>query len=398
MAVHYSTRAMMPTMRSRWPALVVVFITRISMGVQFQSIASVAPLLVADLHLSYAQLGTLVGLYLLPGVALALPGGWLGRRFGERRAVVWSLALMLAGGLVSAAGGSFATVAAGRVISGGAAVLMNLLVIKLTADWFAEHEMATAMAVVLTAWPVGLGLAVATLGAVATASSWRVAIVVASATAAVGLALMALVFRPAPTRSEPGSASLAAADQALAVSSGAAWGAFNASVIVVVAFAPAMLVARGTSLGQAGFLVGLAIWTTIVSVPLGGLASDRIGRPNVAIVAGCLAAVALLLALPTMPAASVGLLLLGVVVGAAPGPLTSLLPRALPPERLAVGLGLSYTVYYVVVALAQPLAGMVRDHTGDPAAPIRVAAAAMAATILGLIVFRWIERRRSRTR
>ena len=126
-------------MGDRWLALALIFVTRISMGVQFQSTASVAPLLVDDLHLSYAQLGTLVGLYLLPGVVLALPGAWLGRRFGERRVVVGSLAVMVIGGLLTAWSGSFATAAAGRALSGGGAVLMNVLLVKLTADWFAEQ-------------------------------------------------------------------------------------------------------------------------------------------------------------------------------------------------------------------------------------------------------------------
>lgn len=390
---------MLPPMADRWVALALIFVTRISMGVQFQSIASVGPLLVEELRLSYTQLGTLVGLYLLPGVGLALPGGLLGRRFGERRTVVWSLALMVVGGLVTAWSDSFATAAVGRLLSGGGAVLMNVLLIKLTADWFAEREMATAMAVMLTAWPVGLGVAVATLGGIATATSWRTAIVVASATAMLGLVLMALVFREAPTRATRGTAAkLRGRDVGLAVSSGVAWGTFNASLVVVVAFAPAMLVARGASLGQAGFVASLAIWMTIVSVPVGGLLSDRLGRPNVAIVAGCAAAAALLLALPTMPAAPIGLLLVGAAVGASPGPLTSLLPRTLTPERLSVGLGVSYTAYYVVVAAAQPAAGLVRDATGDAAAPIRFAAATMAFTLLGLLAFRLIERGGSATR
>src|SRR5215210_6100113 len=140
-------------MHDRWLALALIFVTRVSMGVQFQSIAAVGPLVVEDLRLSYAQLGTLVGLYLLPGVALALPGGLLGRRFGQRRTVVGSLAVMVLGGLLTASSETFLIAAAGRVLSGGAAVLMNMAIIKLTADWFAEREMATAMAVMLTAWP-----------------------------------------------------------------------------------------------------------------------------------------------------------------------------------------------------------------------------------------------------
>ena len=68
-------------MANRWVALVIVFVTRTSMGVQFQAVAAVAPLMVADLQLTWVQLGSLIGLYLLPGAVLALPGGVLGQRF-----------------------------------------------------------------------------------------------------------------------------------------------------------------------------------------------------------------------------------------------------------------------------------------------------------------------------
>src|SRR5438445_785746 len=151
---------------------------------------------------------------------------------------------------------------------------MNILLIKMTADWFAGREMATAMAAVLTAWPVGLGLAAATFGALATATSWRIALVVAAATAALGLVLMAAVFREVPERAACARSALGARDLGLTVASGAAWGVFFASLAAVIAFGPPMLVARGASLGQAGFEVSLAIWVTIVSVPLGGLLSD----------------------------------------------------------------------------------------------------------------------------
>ena len=381
-------------MNSRWVALALIFVTRTSMGFQFQSIGSLAPLVVADLGLSYAQLGTLIGLYLLPGVVLALPGGLIGQRVGDRRAVVASLALMVVGGLLTAWSDSFAGAAAGRLVSGGGSVLMNILLIKITADWFAGREMATAMAVILTAWPVGLGLATAMLGSVATATSWRTAMVVAAVSAALGLIIMAVVFREAPVRAAPGArAALDRRDLGLAITSGVAWGAFNASLVGVIAFGPAMLVARGLSLGQAGFEISLAIWVTIVSVPLGGVLSDRVGRPDVFSIGGALAAGALLLALPMMPWAALGLVLVGMLIGGPPGPLTSMLPRALAPERLATGLGVSYTAYYVVMAAAQPLAGWLRDVTGDPATPIRFAAAAMAATIAGVVAFRVIEHR-----
>src|SRR5262249_1930879 len=101
-------------MSNRWIALIIVFLTRTSMGFQFQAVASVAPLMVQDLGLSYAQLGTLVGIYMLPGAFFALPGGVIGQRFGERRVVIVGLALMVLGGIITASATGFAVAASGR--------------------------------------------------------------------------------------------------------------------------------------------------------------------------------------------------------------------------------------------------------------------------------------------
>src|SRR5260370_3382677 len=129
-------------MDSRWVALALIFVTRTSMGVQFQSIASVGRLIVADLGLSYAQVGTLLGLYLLPGVALALPGGLLGQRLGGRRALVGSLAVMVVGGLVTAWSAGFAGAAVGRGLSGSRPVPMDILPVKVTPHWVALRAIA----------------------------------------------------------------------------------------------------------------------------------------------------------------------------------------------------------------------------------------------------------------
>jgi hypothetical protein len=61
-------------MQNRWGVLALVVVARTARGFQFQSIAAVGSFLVEDLGLSYAQLGTLIGLYLLTGAFISLPG------------------------------------------------------------------------------------------------------------------------------------------------------------------------------------------------------------------------------------------------------------------------------------------------------------------------------------
>src|SRR5262245_14558624 len=241
-------------MANRWVALAIVFVTRTSMGFQFQALASVAPLMVADLGLSYAQLGTLVGIYMLPGAFFALPGGVIGQRFGERRVVIAGLALMVIGGVLTASANNFGVAAAGRIVSGIGAVLMNILLARLTSDRLGGKQLATAMSVMLPSLPGGLGLATAMLAHVAAGSGWRWAIVMTVIGAAIGLWLMLLAFREAPRGANAPTAaprdSLAGRDLRLSVSAGFAWGCFNASLVAIIVFGPGLLIARGTPLGE----------------------------------------------------------------------------------------------------------------------------------------------------
>jgi MFS family permease len=385
-------------MANRWVALVIVFVTRTSMGFQFQAVAAVAPLMVTDLGLTWVQVGSLIGLYMLPGAVFALPGGVLGQRFGERRMVVGSLALMVGGGLVTAAAHGFVVAVAGRLLSGIGAVLMNILLAKMVADWFAGREMSTAMGVMLTSWPVGLGIATATLGALATHATWRVAIVATALVAALGLVLMAFVYRDPPGAARAAGRPvelrerLAGRELALATSGGFAWGCFNASLVAIIAFGPGLLMARGATLADAGFTVSLAIWLTMLSVPVGGLLTDRLGRPDLLIVVGSLVAALVAALLPAIAHALLAFCLVGLAIGAPPGALMALLPKAVASERLATALGVYYTTYYVVMTVVQLAAGGVRDLFGTPVAPILLAALVMTATIVGFAIFRLVER------
>jgi MFS family permease len=377
-------------MTNRWTMLALVFVARTSSGFQFQALASIAPLVVSDLHLSYAQLGTLIGLYVLPGAFFSLPGSIIGQRFGERRTVVASFALMMAGGLITASAGGFAVAASGRLLSGIGAVVMNILLSKMVADWFAGKEVSTALAVMLSSWPVGLGAAVALLGRVAAATSWRTSLFVAAAWTGVGLLLM-LLYRDAPAVSAgPARNALDGRELRLSLSAGFVWGCFNASLVAIVAFGPGLLVEHGATLGDAGFIVSLAIWVTILSVPIGGLINDRLRWSVPLIVGGSIVAAAMTLLIPVLPHAALAFCLVGLAVGGPPGAIMALLPRALPPEHLATGFGVFYTVFYAMMAVTQPAAGLIRDLVGDARAPVVFAAGVMAATAVAFAIFRRI--------
>ena len=109
-------------MRNRWSILAVLFAVRATMAFQFQSVAAVAPLLGHEFGVEPCRYRMLIGLYFAPGVALALPGGAIGQRFGDKTAVLGALVLMLLGGLAMAFADLLEQQIAGRLVAGAGGV------------------------------------------------------------------------------------------------------------------------------------------------------------------------------------------------------------------------------------------------------------------------------------
>src|SRR5215470_327167 len=278
-------------MPSRWMVLALVVVTRTAMAFQFQSAAAVGPLLVADLGLSYAQLGTLIGLYLLPGAFLAMPGGLLGARFGDRAVVLSALGLMTLGGVALAEGASWPAVAAGRLVSGAGGVLLNMQLAKMVTDWFAGRELATALGFMLAPWPVGIALSLVVLGTLGVATTWRTAMIVPMVFAAVAFVLMLLFYRELPSgASGPDRAprrwwTITGREIVLVLAGGVAWTTLNAALILLLSFGPKLLVERGLDPARANLVLSWASFLSVTTV-LGGVLLDRVRSRDTVIVTG----------------------------------------------------------------------------------------------------------------
>ena len=203
-------------MRNRWGILAVLFTVRLSMAFQFQSVAAVAPLLGTKFGVSLADIGLLIGLYFTPGVAIAFPGGAIGRKFGDKPAVAVGLALMLVGSLAMAASETWGWQIAGRLIAGSGGVLLNVLMTKMLTDWFAGREIATAMAIFVNSWPAGLAISLLTLPAIGTASGVSAVYLAVTAFIALGLFLFVVGYQAVPQPAAGSAASVRLDGRALA--------------------------------------------------------------------------------------------------------------------------------------------------------------------------------------
>ena len=363
------------------------------MGFQFQSIASVSPFLIDELAIDYAMLGALIGLYKLPGIVFALPGGMLGKRFGDKQVVLCGLILMTLGGALVGIADDFATAVAGRTLSGCGGVLLNILLAKMTMDWFAKRELVLAMALLVNSWPLGIALALVTQSAAAVAFGWPVVLYGTAVLSLLSFAVIAVGYRPPPeqAKSFPSPSRLFGLGRAeiSGVSLAAlAWTLYNVGLILIVSFGPTFLTARGLPLEDAAWMVSLGTWLGIATVPLGGYLAQRWGRPNLVMAISLIAAVGICLLMPWAESPLLLFVAFGVFAWAPAGPIMALVSETLSAENRAQGMGLFYTWYYAGMGALPPLAGLARDLSGSPDAPIYFASAMMLCSLAFVGLFR----------
>jgi MFS family permease len=374
-----------------WIILSVLFVSRFCLGFQFQSAGSVGPFLMNDLGLDYSLIGTLIGLYMLPGLIVALPGGMLGDRYGDKRMVLIGLCVMILGGAVSGAAISYATVSLGRVISGVGAAILVVLMNKMIIDWFAEKQLFIGMSIYIIGWPVGIAAAQATQGQIAQAYGWSAVFYLTAVALAVPLALMTTCYRPAPidrTQAMAPTCRMSRNEVWLICVVGWIWMTLNCAYFVLLSFGPVLIVERGYSVVEAGRIASIMSWVFFFALPLGGYLATRFKAPNVVMVGGLAGSVLFGLLIPLVDWPHLTFALFGIAFALATPVIGSLPSEALKRENRATGFGIYYLWYYGGVAVAPAVGGLLKDATNTAATSIHFATAMMLACLLLLGLFR----------
>jgi MFS family permease len=354
-------------MLDRWKVLALLFAVRTAMALQFQSVAALAPMLRHDLDVGIADIGLLIGLYLSPGLVLALPGGAIGKRYGDKLVVMTGLALMTVGGLIMTFSLTWHLELLGRLLAGVGGVLLNVLMSKMVTDWFAGKEIATAMAIFVNSWPVGIAMALILLPPIAGSGGVSSAFLFTSALVALGMAALAGLYR-APQAAQtagPASAAKPGGRTLLAVIvAGLIWGLYNGAIAMVFSFGPSMLAERGWSVQAASSVTSVTLWLVALSVPVGGLLADRTGRHRLVLVGGMLAFAAMLLVTARVDTVVPAFVALGLVSGLSAGPIMSLPSRVLLPETRAIAMGVFFTLFYLIAVLGPVIGGYAATLAG----------------------------------
>ncbi|GAB5471464.1 MAG: hypothetical protein Kilf2KO_44940 [Rhodospirillales bacterium] len=375
----------------RWRILVLLFLARVGLGFQFQTVVSLGDDLGLAFDYDQSEIGVLIGLFMAPGLFLALPAGLAGGYASDRVLATVGLGALAFGGVVSALAMEGWVLGLGRLLAGVGFLLSTLYFTKMVADWFEGREIATAMSVLVMSWP--LGIALGQIGHVWLAErlGWPAAFLAASAYCALAAASVALLYRPPGNRRSEGrrlSFKLSAGEWRLILAAGAAWGLLNAGYVVYLTFGPMTLVALGDSGLGAAATISVASWIMILSGTLCGQIADRFGRRD-AILALCMTAAVVALSLLSLSGAGLAASLLFGLLGMAPaGLVMALAGEAVPAERRAFAMGIFFTLYYAIMAVTPPISGWIYDTTGRADAPLVLGMLLFASVVPAGLLFR----------
>ncbi|MDW3182729.1 MFS transporter [Roseobacter sp.] len=353
----------------RWRILGLLFLARIGIGFQFQTVASVSDDLVVAFGLDYVDIGFLIGLFMAPGLFLSIPAGYWGRYVSDRIMVVFGLGALALGGAASSIATDSWVIGMGRVCAGVGFLFTSLYFTKMVADWFEGREIATAMSILVMSWPFGIAMGQVGHVWLAQTYGWQVPFQAASVYCLIAALGVFLFYHPPhdlPDATGGARVALTRQEWSLLLCAAAAWGAFNAAYVIYLAFAPKVLEGHGQTAIVAAGIISIGSWIMILSGAVCGQIVDRFGGRN-GVLAVCMGGAIAALLLLGLPGAGVGASILFGLIGMAPaGVIMAMAGQAMRPQVRAFGMGMFLTVYYAIMWITPPVAGAILDATHNP--------------------------------
>ena len=139
--------------------------------------------------------------------------------------------------------------------------------------------------------------------------------------------------------------------------------------------------------------LSIACWLVIPALPFGAWIAEHIGRPTLTIVVTFLGIAMLIMAIPFTSSYIMLFAAIGIIFGPAGGLIMALPAQVLRKENRAIGMGIFFTIYYAGMGIFPAIAGYMREVTGNPVAPLVLAATAILLAILALTAFRALQTR-----
>jgi len=310
-----------------------------------------------------------MGLFTLPGIFLAIPGGRMADLMGPRGVALWSLALMAAGAIVMLPlhpGFLYA----GRLCSGIGGAVLVVVAPQIIARTFQERELGLAMGIFNTAVPIGTITAFNLLGFFAEGFGTSVVIMTAASFSFLSLVAFFLTYVQPPLDQETAATILPGTLKGLGKGIwlvSLVWVLFNISILAYFTYAIDHFTGVGLTGSNGRFLSSLPMILSIVLTPAAGFAMHRYGLRWSLPLAGCgISSVAIILLLdPGKAMVVLWSVLLGVGISMVPPAVFTIAGEVVPPSRVGVGYGLLTAIFNLGIFFGIPMIGNARDITSD---------------------------------
>ena len=283
---------------TNWPAVWVIFAGGLAAGAYMTKVPPALPMLRADLGLTLVESGWIQTMLYTIGAAGGVFFGVLAERSGVKRAALAGLGLMVAGGLLGALAGGYATLLAARILEGvGFLAFVVAAAPLLTAATLAQDR-ATAFSIWSSYMPTGGTLALLVAPLALSSFGWRGLWVVLAAYTAVCALLLARKVPPVQFGGGIGSLRLLAESLARPGSLALCLGfiCYVGQWTSLMTWLPTFVVdERGASPARAALVTAAFVAINIPGNQLGGLLL-RAGMARWAVMAGgafCMGATAL---------------------------------------------------------------------------------------------------------
>lgn len=299
----------------------------------------------------------LMSIFTFVGIILAVPTGVLAKKFGPKTMLLAAAVVIAAGSLLGAFAGSGTVLIVSRAIEGVAFIFVTICGPLAVQKYVAPDKIGSATGI----WALWVCLG-SVLGGVLTptlyAATGFVGVWVIYAAAAVIFAVVMAVIVKEPGKSLEESAVVAAEEATASAPEEkvsyaelvkpnillfyAAFLVFNMTLLAVLGFAPTFMQAQGVDSTLSGFISTLPMLLAVISSPLFGSLSDKMGRckplylASLAVMGPC----TLLLLTQTGPLMWVGAVVMGLVgLGGPVMCLTSYGHVLGRPELMSIGMG-----------------------------------------------------------
>jgi predicted MFS family arabinose efflux permease len=383
--------------RSRWTVLAVTVVAFMQTHLHRMAFAPLIPIFVADLGLSYATAGTIQTAYFWTYAIAQVPIGILADRWGARRVMIACTLLLALGAGAFAASATYLSAIAARMLVGLGAAAVWVPGMQLITQWFPADQRGRAAGLMSAGGGLGGTVGLVLVPVLTAAVGWRVGYALLAAPAFLTLLLIVLLLgpeRPAPR----GAAARAGHGSLRRVLARRALWPLNVNVIFsyggyfsFITFLPSFLV-RGMELTQtqAGLMTGLVTAGTIVSWPVAGLLSDRLGqRRPVFLFSQLVSVLALLFYALVAPLASpaglaIAALATGLLVGGLILPFVMVVDLV-PRELAATAAGVTNAACFIGAMVLPIVLGRIVDVTGGFTAAFLVAAAVQTAAFVAAL-------------